>query len=245
VLSSYVRMGGKLWLVGATATASLLPFDRSQNNAGPLTRFSSAPQYNEIHPGGLAWETPKLRSEITVTNAIQATRALGRFEAAPGAYDPLPLALQSRTAGTDPLPPTRAPNQGGLFYASTQLTEFLTQPNVILEDVDPDPGTVDEQSVLDSLYVVQGSSVPIGTGNVAMTRYHGSEHGEVIWSGFGIWSFQRAQCISFVDAVLQGAWGLSRAPVPRTPAGAPVASRAPGRPASPAAAWRRAPVVPR
>ncbi len=238
VLSAYVRMGGKLWLAGATATASLLPWDRIQNNSGQLTRFSSEPQYNELGRGRLMWESAKLRSELSVTNALQASRALGRFEPAPGGYDALPLALQSRTGATDPLPPTRTISSQ--FYVSVRPTEFLTQPNVILEDIDPDPDIFDEQSVLDSLYVVQGSSVPIGTGNVAMTRYHGLEHGEVVWTGFDIWSFQRAQCISLVDAVLQGIWGLSRDPVARGPAGAPAAVSDASRPMGWSDRWRRA-----
>ena len=90
-----------------------------------------------------------------------------------------------------------------------------------LEDIDPNPGIVNEQSVLDSFYVVQGSGVPFGTGNFAMTRYHGSQHGEVVWSGFDIWSFQRAQCIALVDGVLQGMWGLPRAPIARGPVSPP------------------------
>ena len=213
VLTTYVKMGGRLWLAGGgTAMASLMPFDRLSNNSGGITRFSSLPQWNEIFPGAMVWEAPHLRSEISVTNALQAARALGRFEPAPGAYGALPLALQSRTAATDPLPPTRLASQGSLFYVSTRATEFLTQPNVIVEG---------GESVLDSLYVVQGSSVPIGTGNVAMTVYHGAEGGQCIWTGFDLWSFQRSQCIELVDGVLQGIWGLPRDPVARGPAGMP------------------------
>ena len=212
-LINYVRMGGQLWLAGGgTATASLLPFDRTSNNSGGITRFSSAPPWNEIFPSQLVWEGSHLRSEISVTNALQASRALGRFESSAGAYAALPLTLDSRTSATDPLPPTRLASQGSLFYVSTRQTEFVTQPNVILEG---------GESALDSLYVVQGSTVPIGTGNVAMTVYHGSEAGQCIWSGFDLWSFQRSECIALVDGVLQGIWGLSRAPVVRGPSTAP------------------------
>jgi hypothetical protein len=210
-LNAYLRMGGKLWLAGGgTATASLLPYDKTSNNSGGITRFTSLPPWNEIIPSQLVWEGAHLRSEISVTNALQATRALGRFEPSPGAYGALPLAMESRTAGTDPLPPTRT--VPSLFYFNTRLTEFLTQPNVIIEGGEP---------VLDSLYVVQGSTVPIGTGNVAMTVYHGADGGQCIWTGFDFWSFQRSECIQFVDGVLQGIWDLPRAPVARGPAGSP------------------------
>src|SRR6185369_8634515 len=107
-LNNYVRMGGKLWLAGGgTATAALLPYDRLSNNSGGITRFSSLPQWNELFPPSLIWQGPHLQSEISVTTALQATRALGRFEPSPGAYGALPLTLDSRTTLTDPLPPTR------------------------------------------------------------------------------------------------------------------------------------------
>ena len=213
VLSTYMKMGGKLWLAGGgTATASLKPFDRLTNNGGGVTRFSSLPQFNEIFPGAMVWEAPHLRSEISVANALQGTRALGRFESAPGAYGALPATLDSRTPTSDPLPPTRTSSQGGLFYVSVRAAEFLTQPNVIIEG---------GESVLDSLYVVQGSGVPIGTGNVAMTVYHGANGGQCVWTGFDLWSFQRTECIQLVDGVLQGIWGLPRDPVMRGPASVP------------------------
>src|SRR5262245_39121279 len=223
VLNTYIQMGGSLWLAGGgTAYAALRPYDKLGNNTGQTTRFSSAPPWNELASPNLIWQGPHLRSEISVTTAIQAARALGRFESAPGPYGALPLALESRTTATDPMPPTRTVTSQ--FYYTTRQVEFVTQPNHILEDSGP---------VLDSLYVVQGSGVPIGTGNVAMTVYHGSEGGQCIWTGFDLWSFQRSQCIQLVDGVLQGVWGLSRAPVPRTPAGAPAFEQAgplPGRP---------------
>jgi hypothetical protein len=232
VLNTYLQMGGKLWLAGGgAATAALLPYDRSSNNTGGITRFSSSPPWNELFSPNLIWAGPHLQSEISVTTALQATRALGRFEPSPGAYGALPLTLDSRTTLTDPLPPTRTISSQ--FYYTTRQVEFVTQPNVILES---------GESVLDSLYVVQGSSVPIGTGNVAMTVYHGSGGGQCIWTGFDLWTFQRNECIQLVDGVLQGIWGLSRAPVARGPAGAPALSaavpRAPVRITQPTRALR-------
>src|SRR5262245_38227499 len=205
-------------------TASLLPFNKKANDFGSVTRFSSSPQYNEIFPSQLIWEGVHVRSELSIAIGIQTTRALGRFESSPGVYGDLPLTLDSRTAATDPIPPTRLASQGGLFYTGTRAFEFITESNVIDEGGVP---------VLDSLYVASGSAVPVGTGNVAMTVYHGADGGQCIWTGFDLWSFQRSQCMALVDAVLQGVWGLSRAPVPRTPAGAPAFVQAgplPGRP---------------
>jgi len=209
VLNTYLHMGGKLWLAGGgTATAALLPYDKLSNNTGGVTRFTSLGPFNELFPPNLVWDGPHLRSEVSVTNGIQAARALGRLEPSPGPYGTLPPTLDPRTSTSDPLPPTRTiPSQ---FYFSTRPVEFLSQPNSILE-----AGV----SVLDSLYVVSGASVPIGTANVAMTVYHGSETGECVWTGFDLWNFQRGQCIQLVDGVLQGIWGLSRDPVARATAG--------------------------
>ena len=226
VLNTYLQMGGKLWLAGGgTAVAALISYDRPGNNTGGILRFSSAPQWNELFSPNLMWVGPHIQSEISATNAIQASRALGRFESAPGGYDALPLTMDSRTPDTDLLPPTRVPSQAVLFYTTAHSAEFVTQPNLIMEG---------GESVLDSLYVVQGAGVPIGTGNVAMTVYHGSEGGECVWTGFDLWSFQRSECIQLVDGVLQGIWGLPRAPVDRGPSGVPALGRASARPHLPA-----------
>jgi len=152
--------------------------------------------------------------------------------ALPAVLGPAPGAAQSRTppAGeTDPAPMVLhildyvavdypgAVKDGRVLDEGEykEQVEFVTQPNFILES---------GESVLDSLYVVQGSSVPIGTGNVAMTVYHGANGGQCVWTGFDLWSFQRTECIQLVDGVLQGIWGLPRAPVARGPAGAPALS---------------------
>jgi hypothetical protein len=190
----------------------LLPFDRLSNNSGGITRFSSLPQWNEIFPGAMVWEAPHLRSEISV-----GERAPGRARAGPvrvraGAYGALPRRSSRARPQRPACRPRALASQGACSTSATRATEFLTQPNVIVEG---------GESVLDSLYVVQGSSVPIGTGNVAMTVYHGAEGGQCIWTGFDLWSFQRSQCIELVDGVLQGIWGLPRDPVARGPAGTP------------------------
>jgi hypothetical protein len=48
-----------------------------------------------------------------------------------------------------------------------------------------------------------------------MTCYHGRENGSLIFSGFDLWTFRRAQSAQLVDAVLQGMWHLHRQGVRR------------------------------
>lgn len=218
-LANYVAMGGRLWLAGGgSAAASLFPWDKSNNNS-PRTTFSNA--NNELIPGRFMFDAAHLRSEIQLGSGIQATRSLGRFATAPGIYAGLPTPLQMKNAATDPLPANRTSNPGN-FYQTTTLAEYLTLANPIVEDLNPDPEVLDEQSTLDTLYVMGGASSPPAPGNVVMTLYHGNDNGQVLWSGIDFWHFRRPQCQALVNWVLQDLWGL-------TPSGsvANAANRAP------------------
>ena len=128
---------------------------------------------------------------------------------------------------TDPLPPLRNSFD---FYQTQFELEFLQKDNRIVEDVNPDPKLVDEQSTLDTLYKASGNSLPqpsVNPYNVVMTYYHGPSHAPLVFSGFNFWSFRRDECVQLVDFVLQELWGLPRSSVAsRTPpAPSPVASR--------------------
>lgn len=233
-LAAYVAMGGKVWLLGGAAGyASLVDFNArgSRYNDGKygtgMTVFSADASANELAPGRIMYDAAHVRSEFVAgPSATVLNRALGRFQASPGAFDAFPASLLSKSPGTDPLPPTRNSSQGSQFYQTSHTVEFLTQPNAVLENVSSNPNIVDEQSTLDSFYVAVGALLPV-TGNpaVAMTRYHGADNAEFVWTGFDIWSYQRSQCIAVVDAVLQGIWGLPRGPVTRAPAAPPLAIR--------------------
>lgn len=90
-----------------------------------------------------------------------------------------------------------------------RLPSFGSPPNRVVEDADPWPNHERLESTLDTLYLAPVSS-PDGPLPV-MTYYHGVESGPVVFSGFPIWFFRRAQCAALVDFVLQDIWGLSRA----------------------------------
>lgn len=212
VLSAYARMGGKLWLVGLTATSASLPFDRPNNNTGSVLRLSSSPLFNELAEGRLPFDAAHVRSEVLSAQGAQVARALGRFESEPGIYGSLPAILDNRSTTFDPLPPTRTVTSQ--FNVSVRQVEGISVANSILEDVDPDPGVVNEQSVMDTLYNALGSSVPAPM--PSMVVYHGSENGQVVWTGFDIWSFKRADCAALVNFVLRDLWGLTPSPQPGT-----------------------------
>ncbi len=251
VLANYVALGGKAWLAGgASSYASLVNFNRTSNDVGGNAVFASAT--GELGPGRLMYDQAHWQSTTaTVKASVQFARA-PRAEAIAANpwhhyssyagdtlrspdYLKLPVLLEARTAGTDPIPPTRSPTQPSLFYPSTLACEYLTQPNVVLEDVDPAPGVTNEISVLDTLVQASGGQMLLFPAP-AMTYYHGANAQQFVFSGFAPWDFVRAEGIQLVDFVLQNIWGLSRLSIDRgavTP-GAPLMHGAPSRIVTPA-----------
>ena len=203
----WMRQGGRLWLMGGGAAyASLREFSVLGH---PSNVFSST--NGELVPGRFMHSLTHWRSEITTyrsTQARRSARAVGGWPSAPD-YSALPAVLTQKTAATDPLPPLRT---AGQFYSTLFYSEYLSQPNTILERI---PGGADDSlaSTLDTLYETVGGLS--GTGFPMMTVYHGSENGPVVFSGFPLWYFQRAQAIELTDFVFQHIWGMTRRPVPR------------------------------
>jgi hypothetical protein len=152
------------------------------------------------------------RSEISTGKGGWAVRELGSAPGRVGAFDysGLPLSLDPKSQATDPLPWLRS---FSTFYVSNYDGEYLTQPNEVTEDVDPDPGVEQLEAVLDTLYVGQGSLQ--SENRPVMTVHRGSEGGVFVYSGFPLWYFQRAQGIQVADFVLQRIFGLTRDPVER------------------------------
>src|SRR5262245_2644045 len=210
-LSQYFAAGSRLWLSGGGAAyATLIAWNRRNT---PPNVWSNVE--GELVAGRLMYDFPHWRSEITVATGRQAyfnTPAQGPGLGGGWSQQPgypiggAPLALNPRTCSTDPPSPLRICNS--FYLRPTYQAEVLTQPNVIVEDTDPRPNHEDLRSMLDTLYVVAGgTSTP---GSPIMTYYHGSEGGAVVFSGFPIWFFQRAQCQALVDFVLQDIWGLPK-----------------------------------
>jgi len=206
-LATWLTQGGRLWLMGGgAALASLKPWDKAiaQNNV-----FSSS--NGVLGPGRMMYDQAHWRSEVRVLRSLQAgrsERAVGGWPGAPD-YSLLPPLLLGKTPATDPLPPLRTAN----FYLTSYAAEHLDKPNIILEDINPDPSVFTPASALDTLYVTQGGEA--GTGWPVMTVYHGKESPLFVFSGFPIWYFQRSQTIDLVDFVLQKLWGMNRRPVSR------------------------------
>jgi hypothetical protein len=159
-------------------------------------------------------------------------------------YSKLPVELRPNSGPpADPLPPTRLNNQTNLFYSTSFPVEYILTPNFIVEDVDPDPETVRNASVLDTLFEAEGvvlrttprpgqavQRAPI------MTYYHGRTANQFVFSGFAPWYSARQDCISVFDFVLQDLWGLPRAGIDRgsfAPANQRNAGAKPARSASP------------
>jgi len=150
---------------------------------------------------------PGIYGVVNVASATDPTAAPGRGWAGQPDYGKLVASasvLTARTCATDPPPPLRTCDS--FYLPQTFPAEFLSQPNAIVEDVDPRSNHEQLQSTLDTLYMVIG---PSGQAPV-MTYYHGTEGGSVVFSGFPIWHFQRTQCAALTDFVLQDIWGMTR-----------------------------------
>ena len=94
------------------------------------------------------------------------------------------------------------------------MGEGLNKPNEILEDRDPDPNVLRNESVLDTLYEAVGGQ--LGTGKPIMTLWHGgTNHQRQVFSGFPLWYWRRDEQIAIADWVLQKLWGLPRRNVER------------------------------
>jgi hypothetical protein len=211
-LGTWITQGGELWLFGGgTATAMQVNWEKIP----PADVYSSAD--GELVPGRFMYDVFGWRSEITDRSIAQATvppHPVAR-STSPMDYTGLPEYLFEKQPDTDPIS-VYAPNRIGNsdFYQSAHVAEGITKPNEVVEDRDPSPGVRREESVLDTLYESVGGQ--LGSQRPIMMVYHGGFRGKVqVFSGFQLWYWRREQQIQILDWVLQRAWGLSRANVPR------------------------------
>lgn len=207
-LAAYVDQGGEVWLVGGgTVHAATAYVNGNLSSSGFISRYA------------------KWRSSFTELKTLAfITRSIP--PPAPGQpdYSKLPPTISLKTSFTDPFPPGRPGQPLSVYYKSTADIEYLSSPNVVTEDIDPDPEVENIVSVLDTLYTASGILLPPTSKNTVMTHYRGSESPRFLVTGFDIWSFRRDQMVQLVDFVLQDVWGLTRsspltAPGPGSPYG--------------------------
>lgn len=69
-LAAYTQLGGRVWLVGGGAAyASLRQYDRTTNNVGQTTVFSSAANFGELAPSRIMFDGAHWRSQIAITKS--------------------------------------------------------------------------------------------------------------------------------------------------------------------------------
>ena len=213
-LAQYVAAGGSVWLAGGgIAAASTLPRNSLRNDTSfpaPGLTFTSTPvevypDAVELQPGRFAWDALAWRSQIKVTTTpATVTRSLGRLGGFGSVYDLLPAAMRLRNSGSDPLPPLRSASD---FYTTTVELEYLSRSN----DIDGEDGAPE----LDSLYAAAGAglvSPQFNASDVCMTVFHPRGGPSVVFTGFSLWGFQRADSKALVDFVLQQLWGHDETP---------------------------------
>jgi hypothetical protein len=196
-LAEYVERGGRLWLLGGGAARATL-LDWQHPSGGSEFCYDE----HELIPGRMMHDQVHWRSCLNVSSGVTTTR-LARSPRSSGHWSAFfPTELVRKT--TDPVPPLRTPAQ---FYRSFFWYEYLSAPNTVLERVE-----VGSPIVLDTLYQTVGGTVPPGAVRPSMTLYNGRENGQVIFSGFDLWSFRRSDVQQLVDAVLGGVWSMQQLP---------------------------------
>ena len=117
----------------------------------------------------------------------------------------------------EPIPPTRPASYSGAWWTTSPLRaiEYLLQPNIVIEDMNPEPVAESLEVALDSLMSVSSSNVAdTGFEPVCMTWYHGVSSPEFVFSGFPIWAARRSDVQLMVDFVMQQIWHLPKATLP-------------------------------
>ena len=247
-LASYITEGGVVWLFGGgAASATLLPWNKPGTSADEYTATDG-----ELIAGRFMYDFSHWRSALMFRPAIYAVfnvpslgppyknAAPGRGYRGHGLHRDLSMPdytkllsavpfLGPRTCASDPPSPFR---DCGSFYLENYYTAEImgvnsaAVPNLIREDADPSPDAVRLESTLDTLYFSAGGTAPYG--RPIMTYYHGFESPQMVFSGFPLWQFQRAQARALGDFVLRDIFGLDRNPTPALAARA-LPPPAPGR----------------
>ena len=216
-LEDYSRLGGHVWVVGGgAALASLLDFDQKSNNSSSNVVFAAGV---DLSLRSFVASAGHLRSRIAAT---RSQPAINRSAAARGGwsghgldgalaapdYTRLPGALLLKTPATDPLPPTRLDGQANLFYSGTTSIEYA-HGSIVTEDFGA-PGAPRVESALDTLLEAVGGTIQNAPAP-AMLYYHGRDNGSVLFSGFDLWSWSRADTQALVDFVVHDVWRLAPA----------------------------------
>jgi hypothetical protein len=255
-LSTYLKQGGTLWLMGGgAAMATLNPWNA---RGTPAYEYSEAA--GELVPGRFMYDFPHWRSFVKMLPAAAAelhrhkpfpfpeSRPKYLFNdpnTAPGRGGPDqpdysailngPVQLQPRNPSTDPMPPLR--DNYSQYYLSSYNAEYLFEGNFIREDADQLPGGL-EESTLDTLYFTIGATA--GSDWPVMTYYHGFEtpagvladpdaqgrRARIVFSGFPLWYFQRDQQIIVADWVMQKVFHMQHDGSSRTLLSVPAARAA-------------------
>ncbi len=221
-LGGYIRQGGRAWLMGGGgAMAVQFPWNDTANDGSGGVVFSITGARRELASGRFMYDIAHWQSSIRLTKErVIPIRYTGRFgdsaavSRAGSPYATLPPFME--TNATDPPPANRNPST---FYQTILAYEYMNVgPNSIVEDIDPSPDGVNEVSTLDTLYRVQGGTLPSSIDNphnAVMTYYHGPQHPEFVFTGFTPWLYKRSRCIELVDFVLQNIWHLPRQAIDR------------------------------
>jgi hypothetical protein len=239
-LAVYLRQGGKVWLFGdGTPTAIVNGFANQVGQGTPMLPYTSGTAPGDLlRPGDFLWDFVHLRSEMDLGDRVggspfyidqQFKGAIPYLPAFAGPPDQPPPADRSTDPRIGPscartalrfsgLPRLTLAAYRGANIDATQRSVpklgFVAQPLFVLEGVGAAFG-----STVDTLYLFQarlydptGARAP-SDGKPDALYYHGSEHGELVWTAFPLNIVEREQARQLVAKVMD-VFGIAPQAVP-------------------------------
>jgi hypothetical protein len=230
-LGAYVKQDGRLWVAGGgIAYATNAPWnDRNNDESFGRMVFRSSGARRELAPGRFMYDIPHWQTAIGCQkDQVTIRKHLGRFRTGPDPSVPwtqyaneLPETIERKDVPPlDSLPPTRTNPSN--FYIRSLAVEFLFEECFIREGVrvTTPRDTIIQMSTLDTLYYATGSSLPdarTNPYNVVMSYYHGPAAPQgVVFTGFSLWAYRRANLQALVDFVMNRMWGIMPTPAARS-----------------------------
>jgi hypothetical protein len=195
-LSLFLKKGGRLLMFGGgIVTATVREWGERD------VEFTTAPDPKaSLLPGRFPYDVLHMRADMKQAQITQVNASSRR----PAAFAGL-VSLRHRSTA-DPWPPFRT------SVPRYPWVEYLNKGLHVYEDANPDPFVFDSLKALDTLYTAHGVGA---TGQPCGFYYHGAESPPLIYLGFDLWIWQRAQLIQTFDVLLQSVWGLPRQSLPR------------------------------
>jgi hypothetical protein len=209
-LALYLRSGGDVWLFGEGMTTAMATGYYSRYGILPPEPYTSGddPQENILSPGNFLYDFCHLRSELSRGGTSVATQLVTCQPFLPANFPLEPGAARTALRWPDLPRLTIAPYRGATASPGLALTWLIHAPNTITG------GPPAYESTLDTLFLYEARTADPAhvyapndaDGYPNAVHYHGEENGpgsQLVWFGFPLHYFERAQVRAVVAAVMR------------------------------------------